>query len=297
MSLLKLPVPSLRAQADPHSTPRPEIDDGFKSFPSGHSSLAFAGLGFLSLYLAAKMHLFDRRGVALKAWIAVAPLTGATLIAISRTMDNRHHATDVLIGSLLGFWISVLVYHLCASARPPFQLRRAFADPRPRGEQTTPPSSPHNATSPSHLASRALPTLPPPPPPLHRTTTPPPRTPAQRPTAPPPSPSDRNSNRVARRRKGRLLGLMEEVGEGWRGRASMGGLAVGIRRRVLLGEVRGGARRWFELLRFGLHGACGGVEREWAGTIERREMERGGKEADTSEENRWRRRFIYMAAW
>lgn len=61
------------------------IDDGFKSFPSGHSSFAFAGLLYLSLYAAGKMHLFDRRGHAVKAWIAFTPCIGATLIAVSRT--------------------------------------------------------------------------------------------------------------------------------------------------------------------------------------------------------------------
>lgn len=88
------------------------IDDGFKSFPSGHSSFAWAGLGYLSLYLAGKMHLFDRRGHAIKAWIAFAPLIGATLIAVSRTMDYRHHATDVIAGSLLGAFVALVTYHL-----------------------------------------------------------------------------------------------------------------------------------------------------------------------------------------
>ncbi|GAA5978862.1 hypothetical protein JCM5350_004850 [Sporobolomyces pararoseus] len=88
------------------------IDDGFKSFPSGHSSFAFAGLLYLSLYAAGKMHLFDRRGHAIKAWIAVTPCIGATLIAVSRTMDYRHHATDVIAGALLGSWVAVLTYHL-----------------------------------------------------------------------------------------------------------------------------------------------------------------------------------------
>lgn len=88
------------------------IEDGFKSFPSGHSSFSFAGLGFLSFYLAGKMGVWDRSGYSIKAWIALFPLLGALLIAISRTMDNRHHATDVLIGSLLGFVMAYISYRL-----------------------------------------------------------------------------------------------------------------------------------------------------------------------------------------
>ncbi|ORY60376.1 phosphatidic acid phosphatase type 2/haloperoxidase [Leucosporidium creatinivorum] len=116
------------------------IDDGFKSFPSGHSSLAFAGLGFLSLYLAGKLHLFDRRGVALKAWIFIAPYTGAALIAISRTMDYRHHATDVLIGSLIGFFISILVYHLYYPSLTSHNCHLPFSPriPRATDDDTTP---------------------------------------------------------------------------------------------------------------------------------------------------------------
>ncbi|KAF8803495.1 acid phosphatase/Vanadium-dependent haloperoxidase [Phlegmacium glaucopus] len=81
--------------------------DGFRSFPSGHSSLSFAGLGFLGFYLAGKLHLFDSKGHTGKAWIAVTPFVGAALVAISRTMDNRHHWHDVLVGSILG---TVLAY-------------------------------------------------------------------------------------------------------------------------------------------------------------------------------------------
>ncbi|EIW82802.1 PAP2-domain-containing protein [Coniophora puteana RWD-64-598 SS2] len=99
--------------------------DGWRSFPSGHASLSFAGLGFLSFYLAGKLHLFDTRGHAPKAWIAITPLFGAALVAISRTMDSRHHWQDVTVGSLLGLIVSYFSYrqyfpHLAAptSHRP-----------------------------------------------------------------------------------------------------------------------------------------------------------------------------------
>ncbi|ODN82821.1 hypothetical protein L202_01088 [Cryptococcus amylolentus CBS 6039] len=90
------------------------LNDGFKSFPSGHSSLSFAGLGFLSLYLAGKMHLWDIRGHRTRAWAALSPLLGGAMVAISRTADNRHHWQDVLIGSLLGLfvaWVSYRTYY------------------------------------------------------------------------------------------------------------------------------------------------------------------------------------------
>nr|ODN89983.1 PAP2 domain-containing protein [Cryptococcus depauperatus CBS 7841] len=86
------------------------LKDGFKSFPSGHSSLSFAGLGFLSLYLAGKMHLWDIRGHRTRAWAALVPLLGGAMVAISRTRDNRHHWQDIVIGSLLGVFISWVSY-------------------------------------------------------------------------------------------------------------------------------------------------------------------------------------------
>ncbi|KAJ7083837.1 PAP2-domain-containing protein [Mycena crocata] len=84
--------------------------DGFRSFPSGHSSLSFAGLGFLAFYLAGKLHLFDQKGHAAKAWLSLVPFAGAALVAISRTMDNRHHWQDVLVGSTLGTVVSYFCY-------------------------------------------------------------------------------------------------------------------------------------------------------------------------------------------
>ena len=72
--------------------------------------MSFAGLGFLSLYLAGKLHLFDRRGQTAKAWISVLPLFGAAVVATTRTMDYRHHWQDVLVGALIGITTAYFSY-------------------------------------------------------------------------------------------------------------------------------------------------------------------------------------------
>ncbi|EAU88215.2 phosphatidic acid phosphatase type 2 domain-containing protein 1A [Coprinopsis cinerea okayama7 len=86
------------------------LNEGFRSFPSGHSSMSFAGLGFLAFYLAGKLHLFDTRGHAGKAWAALFPFCGAAMVAISRTMDYRHHWQDVIVGSAMGIIFSYFAY-------------------------------------------------------------------------------------------------------------------------------------------------------------------------------------------
>ncbi|KAL4253149.1 PA-phosphatase related phosphoesterase family protein [Abortiporus biennis] len=125
------------------------LRDGWRSFPSGHSSLSFAGLGFLSFYLAGKVHLFDRRGHARKAWLAFAPLSGAALVAISRTMDYRHHWQDVLVGSLLGLSIAYFTYRQYYPSLASPQCEKPHSPPyKEDGESLLPihqrPPSPRN---------------------------------------------------------------------------------------------------------------------------------------------------------
>ncbi|RKP00298.1 hypothetical protein CXG81DRAFT_13410 [Caulochytrium protostelioides] len=112
------------------------IMEGRRSWPSGHSSIAFSTLGFLALFLAAKggllrspvtpaphatpaTHIADARWTPLTPWVkgrawpfvvAVAPLLVAGYIAISRTVQHIHHPTDVISGSLLGFTIATLAF-------------------------------------------------------------------------------------------------------------------------------------------------------------------------------------------
>ncbi|RIA83812.1 phosphatidic acid phosphatase type 2/haloperoxidase [Glomus cerebriforme] len=116
------------------------LTDGFKSFLSGHASTSFAGMGFLSLYLAGKLHVFDRKGYTYKGFIVAAPLVVAILIAISRTEDYRHHWQDVLAGSLVGFLLSYFAYHQyypslhSYAADKPFTVRLKRVKPEYRAD-------------------------------------------------------------------------------------------------------------------------------------------------------------------
>lgn len=95
-------------------TDRAVMRDGYKSFPSGHSSTAFSGLGYLAIWLAGKLHTLDGAGHVWKVALISVPVMAATLIAASRIMDARHHPFDVLFGSALGAvaaWISYRQYY------------------------------------------------------------------------------------------------------------------------------------------------------------------------------------------
>ncbi|XP_020099195.1 lipid phosphate phosphatase 2-like [Ananas comosus] len=86
------------------------INEGHKSFPSGHSSWSFAGLGFLSWYLAGKITAFDRKGHIAKLCIVFLPLLVASLVAVSRVDDYWHHWQDVFAGGLLGLTVASFCY-------------------------------------------------------------------------------------------------------------------------------------------------------------------------------------------
>ncbi|KAJ5618537.1 hypothetical protein N7528_006648 [Penicillium herquei] len=132
--------------------------EGFSSFPSGHSSSSFAGLGYLTLWLSAKLSVgfpylptyplegknhdddrtsVRRRGAAppvLLMVLAFFPTCTAFFIAGSRWFNYRHHAFDIIFGSLMGAffaWVGFNMYHLpirrgAGWAWGPRTSRRAF---------------------------------------------------------------------------------------------------------------------------------------------------------------------------
>lgn len=97
-----------------------EIKEGRKSFPSGHSSIMFSSIGFLSFYLAKKLNIRGHlgRGQAWRLAVTAMPFLFCLVVALSRTCDYHHHWQDVTVGSLLGFAVAFASFrqYLCPPA-------------------------------------------------------------------------------------------------------------------------------------------------------------------------------------
>lgn len=81
--------------------------DGFRTTPSGHSSMAFTVGGFLTLFFLSQLNTLKPKYSIWRFIFATSPLYGSFYVALSRTQDYRHHFVDVFLGSLLG---SVVVF-------------------------------------------------------------------------------------------------------------------------------------------------------------------------------------------
>lgn len=86
------------------------LQEGWRSFPSGHSSFSFSGLGYLSFFASGQMHVFRPRTDLCRFLLALVPFLGALMIAISRLDDYRHDVYDVTCGSLLGVLVAYFSY-------------------------------------------------------------------------------------------------------------------------------------------------------------------------------------------
>ncbi|KAF2824040.1 PAP2-domain-containing protein [Ophiobolus disseminans] len=105
------------------------LHDGWRSFPSGHSSFSFSGLGYLSLFIAGQCHVYRPRADLARVLLALAPLLGAALIAISRCEDYRHDVYDVTVGSVLGMAVAHYTYRRYYPALRNRNCASPFANP------------------------------------------------------------------------------------------------------------------------------------------------------------------------
>lgn len=89
------------------------VKEARKSFPSGHSSLAFSAGVFLACYLAIKFGI-GKSSNTTSTWKICAVLTPpliAAVVAASRVIDYHHHYADILAGSILGASIALFVFY------------------------------------------------------------------------------------------------------------------------------------------------------------------------------------------
>ena len=90
------------------------------SFPSGHSSISFCGLICVVLFLLGRVGLgrpnIGSRIASLRGKISIVmsftPLLIAFWCATSRLVDNWHHPSDIIAGSILGTVCGVISYHI-----------------------------------------------------------------------------------------------------------------------------------------------------------------------------------------
>ncbi|RNC48772.1 phosphatidic acid phosphatase [Trypanosoma cruzi] len=75
--------------------------EGRLSFPSGHTSSAFAGFVPLVLYLLCRTGTL-RTGAFYTAAVSLLPLIFPLIVSISRTRDNKHHFSDIVGGAVVG---------------------------------------------------------------------------------------------------------------------------------------------------------------------------------------------------
>lgn len=107
------PPDSLNCTGEPHA-----VRDARKSFPSGHTSLAFSAAVFLSLYMACYLGLWKGRRSLLAlsgafiplVFVITAPVFVAALIGASRLVDFHHHYADVIAGACLGTFNALSVF-------------------------------------------------------------------------------------------------------------------------------------------------------------------------------------------
>lgn len=122
-----LPRPDLISRCQPHYTqPVPIgtlssvdicsndnialLQEGFRTFPSGHSSTVFCGMILSSLNISAKLQVFDQRGISIKIFTAIGPVMIACFVSCTRISDNRHFLKDVIGGLLIGTCVAIIYY-------------------------------------------------------------------------------------------------------------------------------------------------------------------------------------------
>ncbi|OAP55412.1 hypothetical protein AYL99_10385 [Fonsecaea erecta] len=93
-----------------------DINNALQSFPSGHSEIAFAGLGYLSIYLCTHLRIGDvstaRKRGFWRMILVLIPIVFATYISSTLVLGYHHFAHDCLFGAAIGCLTAMLGYRI-----------------------------------------------------------------------------------------------------------------------------------------------------------------------------------------
>lgn len=90
-----------------------QVNYAFSSFPSGHSTAAFAGFVFLSLYLNAKFKVLSNfRPAYWTLHLVYSPILAAIIVSGMVVVDHSHHWYDAIAGASLGTLMAFTAYRM-----------------------------------------------------------------------------------------------------------------------------------------------------------------------------------------
>lgn len=111
-SSIFVPVTNLTDRSRPPKELHLDAAPPTSSFPSGHTAAAFA------LYWMLALLAFRIRNRALRTVVQVVCLVWPFLVAYAREYRAMHHASDIVIGALLGIWCAWTIAHAIPGVWP-----------------------------------------------------------------------------------------------------------------------------------------------------------------------------------
>lgn len=86
------------------------LQEGRKSFPSGHSSWSMCTFAYLSFFLMGKLQVYSGTSHYWKLILSWMPIALAVAVGVTRVNDYWHHWTDVAAGLMLGLGVAYMIY-------------------------------------------------------------------------------------------------------------------------------------------------------------------------------------------
>jgi membrane-associated phospholipid phosphatase len=85
------------------------IDEATVSWPSGHSSMSFAGMTVIVMIVRTMFNIKNVFSVV--GMITFGPYIVSSWIATSRVLDNKHHEDDIMAGAVIGVVCTLISFH------------------------------------------------------------------------------------------------------------------------------------------------------------------------------------------